>query len=394
MNRFEKRLLAGLGLLILLLAGLEAMAPKPQDWSRTYSRRHRTPYGARLVYERLGDLFPERTVVEQPLAATHALRMNALPGEPVNHVFVNDHLGLDRYNTRHLLEMVAAGDHALLAAHWFSHELADTLKLGVDRSWDMRMDTSDIRFIGEPRMAEGVFRYARGFPGACFSRYDTARARVVAVDGAARPVLLHMAWGEGRLVLCTAPLAFTNYNLLKDRNAVFAAAALSLLPPRAVWWDEYQKTARAESQSLFRFIKKQPPLAWAFYLAWLLLGLFLLTRVRRQQRAIPVLEPPRNASRELARTIGRLYWQQGDHAGIARKMIAHFKEEARARAYLRAFAYDAETIGHLAVKTGLEPAELDRRLKAIARAEAADRLTEQQLIELSNQLHDLRQRLP
>ncbi|MFN3875204.1 MAG: DUF4350 domain-containing protein, partial [Flavobacteriales bacterium] len=258
MNRFEKRLLLGIGLLVLLLAGLEAMAPKPQDWSRTYSRRHKSPYGSRLVFERLGDLFPSVNSVEQPIAATAKQRMDALAaGEPVNHVFINDQLEFNRHGARHLLGMVAAGDHALLAAHAFGSELADTLRLAVEEPLAMRMDTIDIRFIGEPRMAEGAFRYARGFPGTCFARYDSARVRLVAVDGASRPVLLHMAWGRGRLVLCSAPLAFTNYNLLKDRNAAFAAAALSLLPPRAVWWDEYHKVARAESRSLFRFIKKQ-----------------------------------------------------------------------------------------------------------------------------------------
>lgn len=394
MNRFEKRMLLGLGLLIVLLAVLEAMAPKPTDWSMSFSRHHKTPYGAKLFYERLGDLFPEVRPVMDPVVnmAENRLQEELPSSAPVNHVFVNNHLRFDYYGTAQLLALVEQGDHAFLAAHWFDDALADTLNLAMGQSFSVQEDTSDIRFIGAPRMADGVFRFARGFPGAHFTRFDTARTRVVAVDGSARPVLLHMAWGEGRIVLCSAPLAFTNYNLLKDRNAGFAAAALSLLPPRTLWWDEYQKAGRVENTSLFRFILSQPPLRWALYIAEILLVLFTIVHVRRQQRAIPVIMPPRNASRELAGTIGRLYWHRGDHAGIARKLIAHFKEDVRARAYLRSFVYDEATALHLATKAGMPKDEMMQRLLGLQRIESASRLTEAELLSLSNELHHLRQR--
>lgn len=394
MNRFEKRMLLGLGLLIVLLAVLEAMAPKPTDWSLSFSRHHKTPYGAKLFYERLGDLFPEVKPVMDPVVTTAEKRLadDQPSTAPVNHVFVNSHLRFDDYGTEQLLALVERGDHAFLAAHRFDDALADTLSVAMGQAFRVQEDTSDIRFIGEPRMANGVFRFARGFPGAHFTRFDTARTRVVAVDGSAKPVLLHMRWGEGRIVLCSAPLAFTNYNLLKDRNAGFAAAALSLLPPRALWWDEYLKAGRVENTSIFRFLLSQPALRWALYIAEVLLVLFALVHIRRQQRAIPVIAPPLNASRELAGTIGRLYWHRGDHAGIARKLITHFKEDVRARAYLRAFAYDEATALHLATKAGLPKDEMMQRLQGLQRIESASRLTEAELLRLSNELHNLRQR--
>lgn len=394
MSRFEKRLLIGLGLLIVLLAVLEALAPKPTDWSMSFSRHHKTPYGAKLFYERLGDLFPEVKPVMDPVVTTAENRLyDELPvTDPVNHIFVDNHLRFDDYAAEQLLALVEQGDHAFLAAHWFDDALSDTLKIDVGQSFSVEEDTSDIRFIGESRTANGVFRFARGFPGAHFTRFDTARARVVAVDGSAKPVLLHMTWGEGRIVLCSAPLAFTNYNLLKDRNNEFAAAALSLLPPRPLWWDEYLKAGRAENTSLLRFIQSQPALRWALYIAEVLLVLFTIVYARRQQRAIPVIAPPRNASRELAGTIGRLYWHKRDHAGIAHKLIAHFKEDVRARAYLRAFAYDEATALHLATKAGVPKEEMMRRMLALQRIESSSRLTEAELLSLSNELHNLRQR--
>ncbi|HRD53855.1 MAG TPA: hypothetical protein PKY96_14530, partial [Flavobacteriales bacterium] len=75
MNRFEKRLLLGLGLLIVLLATLEALAPKPMDWSWSFSRQHKTPYGAKLFYERLPDLFPEVRAITDPVVNTAEERL-------------------------------------------------------------------------------------------------------------------------------------------------------------------------------------------------------------------------------------------------------------------------------------------------------------------------------
>lgn len=395
MNAFEKRLLIGLALLILALAILEAMAPKPLDWTPTFSRQHRSPYGAKLLHDRLRDLFPEVRTVNEPLVqlTRHPLMGDTADGS-VNLVLLNDRLHIDALAADQLLDLVAKGDHVLIAADAITGSLADTLRLGMARDHAMQEDTTDIRFIGEPRLAPGVFRFARGFPGAHFTRYDTSRTRVMAVDGASRPVLLHMAWGDGRFVLCSAPLALTNYNLLKDRNAAFAAGVLSLLPPRRLLWDEYSKSGRAESTSIARFVLKEPALRWAWFLAQALLALFILVHVRRQQRAIPVITPLRNASRELAETIGRLYWHRGDHADLARKMIGHFKEEVRARTYLRAFAYDEGTARHLAAKTGLPAEQVMQRLTAIAVREKASRISEDDLLRLSNELHDFRQLIP
>ncbi|MEO8590034.1 MAG: DUF4350 domain-containing protein [Flavobacteriales bacterium] len=393
MSRFEKRVVLVLALLIIVLSALEAMAPKPTDWSPSFSQNHRKPYGGQLVYERLKDLFPNVRSVHDPVAivADDAASAEKADG-PINLIYVNSSFALDKLDTERLLGLAAGGDHVLIAADRIDGQLADTLHLRMDRkNWLVGQDTSDIRFIGEQRIAEGVFRYARGFPGAYFTRFDTSRTRVLAVDGASHPVLLHMRWGQGRIVLCSAPLAFSNYNLLKNRNVGFMAGALSLLPPNPVLWDEYYKAARTEASTPLRYILSQPALRWAWYLTLGLVLLFMIVHARRQQRAIPIVAPPRNATRELMHTVGRLYWHKGDHAGLARKMIAYFKEDVRSRTYMRTFGYDEATIAHLATKTGLSREDLTGRLTAIQRREEALHLSETDLLALNTELHEFRQ---
>ncbi|MBL0126740.1 MAG: hypothetical protein IPP83_04615 [Flavobacteriales bacterium] len=393
MSRFEKRVLLVLGLLILGFASLEAVAPKPTDWTPSYSKYHSKPFGGKLLYERLADLFPNVRNTHDPIAvpAQERLLNEDISSSPLNHIFINSNFGPDKVNTESLLEMVEYGDRALIAAERIHGTLADTLHLDMDRAYWMEEATSDIRFIGDQRIAQGVFRYARHFPGAYFTRYDTSRTRVLAVDGASRPVLLEMTWGEGRIVLCSAPRALSNYNLLKNNNATFAAGVLSVLPSDPVLWDEYYKVGRMENTSIVRFLLKEPALRWAWFIALALIALFMIVYSRRQQRAIPIVTPLRNATRELANTIGRLYWHQSDHAGLARMLITHFKEEIRARTYLRTFAYDAATIDHLATKTGRERTEIASRLAAFERREQAQKITEADLLVLNTELHEFRQ---
>ncbi len=396
MTRFEKRMLWALGMLIIVLSWLEASAPQPIDWRPSFSRDHRKPFGAQLVHESLHDLFPVVRSSTEPLATRAARRIASEPiaDAPVNHLFVNTTLRWEREDAMNLLAMVELGDHAFIAAEHFAGRLADTLRLGTERKYPLSDGTSDIRFIGDDRIAPGVFRYARSFPGAYFTRYDTARTRVLAVDGSANPVLLEMAWGDGRIVLCSAPLAFTNYYLLKGVNATFLSGALSVLPSAPLLWDEHYKVGRTENTSPLRFLLGQPALRWAWAITFALLLLYIFVFTRRQQRAIPVLQPVRNATRDLAHTIGRLYWHRGDHADIARKMIAYFKEEIRSRTYLRTFAYDESTIAHLATKTGHDKESISQRLALLRRYEQRAHLNEHELLELSRALHDFRQLIP
>jgi hypothetical protein len=397
MTRFEKRVLFGLALLIVVLGIMEAMVPQPTDWSPSYSRFHTKPFGGKLVYDRLTDLFPEVRSLSDPLYSTSNERYEEeVYDTPVNHLYINSSFGPDVNSTERLLQRVAWGDNVFIAAENIHGPLADSLNIAIDyKPWTGEEDPeSDIRFIGEARIADGVFRYARGFTGAYFSSYDTSRTRTLAVDGSTHPVLLEMSWGEGRIVLCSAPMALTNYHLLKGRNATFIAGAFSVLPPRPIIWDEAYKVGRMEASTPLRYILSQTPLRWAWYLGLSLVVLYILVYARRQQRAIPIVVPPRNATRELMHTVGRLYWHKGDHADLARKMIAHFKEDVRQRTYLSTFAYDDATAAHLAAKTGMTTDDTNARLRAIEQRENADRITENELLKLSHELHEFRHLIP
>ncbi|MBK8581488.1 MAG: hypothetical protein IPL86_06480 [Flavobacteriales bacterium] len=189
------------------------------------------------------------------------------------------------------------------------------------------------------------------------------------------------------------PRAFTNYYLLKDEARPFMESAFSLLPNRPVLWDEYYKVGRDGSQTPLRYILEQPALRGAYWTAIALLLLTVLVYARRRQRAIPVVEPPRNTSREFADTMGRLYYFQGDHADIARKLSTQFKDETRRKLRLHRTTWDAETVKEIALRSGISEEELNHAGRLMDYYADTENVSEQQLLTLNKAISSLRVRL-
>ncbi|MFC7667983.1 hypothetical protein ACFQT0_11755 [Hymenobacter humi] len=149
---------------------------------------------------------------------------------------------------------------------------------------------------------------------------DSGRVgRALVVDDAGRPLLVRLNYGRGHVYLCSVPIAFTNQFVLQPATSQFAATALSYLPARPTWWDEYQKQGRRGDQSLLRIVSSHEALNTAFYL--MLIGglLFVLVEARRRQRIIPTIKPLPNTTLQFTRTVASLYRHGSSHSLIAEK---------------------------------------------------------------------------
>lgn len=408
MSRTEKIILAATAVLVLLIVVLDALSPKPTNWQPSFTEYRTDPYACGLVRQRLTDLFPQGVAtVREPIYATGQQRMVLDSTAPrVNHIFIEHWFNPDGPDLQQLLRMVEAGDDAFIAATSFEGALADTLDLGMGYRYGtldslsaegvkkaLLGDTMLLHFSAAPLANTGEFRFARGGFDTYFSSFPKDSARVLAETWRNDPVLLRIPHGKGYLHLCTVPLAFTNYYLLKDEGRGFMQAAFNLLPDRPVLWDEYYKAGRTGSTSPLRYILGQPALHWAY---WTVIGLLLLTILvfaRRRQRAIPVVEAPRNTSRDFADTIGRLYYFRGDHADLARKISAQFKEEVRRKLRLPNAEWQEREVAEIAARTGIGEDELQHAGRLMEHCSTAEQLSEAQLLTLNRTLDRLRNRL-
>ena len=428
--------LLGIALLFAGYITLEYNRPKPLDWSRTFINKDKIPYGTFALYDQLPRLLgtdsveavrlpvysqltglapdddvahtirttqetlpkqaPDSSIAEQPLAAI------PLRDGRANYLFINESFELSRPDAQALLQFVARGNDAFGAAQSFDEApqlLRDSLGFGTK---DAKLvihqrpkglpvvDSVDLRFSNRALAAAHL-----RLPGTNVEQrlvVDSGRVgRTLATDAQGRAVLVRLDHGQGHFYLCTAPLAFTNYYLLRPRSTAFAAAALAYLPARRTWWDEYQKQGPAGEQSLLRVVFAHEALRYAYYLT-LAGGLLLaLMAAQRRQRIIPTIKALPNTTLLFMRTVAGLYRQGSSHALIAEKKVGLFIDYLRTRFQETSPDFgDADFRERLSQKAGLPRPRVDELLRLVNFARTAPRMTDQQLLQLSRALGDFR----
>ncbi len=324
------------------------------------------------------------------------------PGS-ANYLFINQDFELSRPDALALLQFVARGNDAFVATQTFSGArglLRDRLGFDVDgvnppprkgHEGFFGPDSVDLRF-SNPALARAGIR----LPSAGVSQrlvVDSGRAgHTLATDAQGRAVFIRLAYGQGHFYVCTAPLAFTNYYLLRPRSAAFAAAALAYLPARRSWWDEFQKQGPVGEQSLLRVVFAHQALRLAYYLALVGGLLFVFVAARRRQRVIPIIRPLPNTTLLFTRTVAGLYRQGNSHALIAEKKVSLFMDYLRTRFQETNPDFgDADFRERLSQKSGLARPRVDELLRLVNFARTAPRVTDQQLLQLSRALNDFKQ---
>jgi hypothetical protein len=166
---------------------------------------------------------------------------------------------------------------------------------------------------------------------------------------------------------------------------------------KTVVWDEYYLYKKysyerrsadndEEGNSWLKALFSYRALKWALLTAIFTLLLYVLMEMRRKQRYIPVITKPRNDSLDFVKTIGRLYYDKGDHKNLCRKMAAYFLEHVRNRYKLKTTALNEEFITNLQVKTGIDETEIRSVVFFIRDMESAPVIGDHQLHYFHKQL--------
>ena len=424
-----------LGLLALFGAyvALEYYRPKPLDWSPTYINKDKIPYGTFVLFDQLPRLLGTDSVAtvrrsvytqltgapdaaaevdsssQTSTAVNDSTEAETTPpptagpdmlAARANYLFINDGFGASAADARALLRFVALGNDVFIAADDFqSPVLGDSLGFYTD---DVAVashsgprgllvaDSVTLRFT-HPALANARYRLPALLARARLVVKAGRAGRTLATDAQGRAVFIRLDHGAGHFYLCSVPLAFTNYYLLRPRTADFAAGALAYLPARAAWWDEYQKQGPLGDQSLLRVLLAYPALRAAYYLTLLGAVLFVLVEARRRQRIIPTIKPLPNTTLLFIRTVAGLYRQGRNHALIAEKRVALFLDYLRVR-----FNEASPDLGdsdfreRLSHKAGLPRTRVDELLRLVNFARTAPQIDDRALLQLSRAITDFR----
>jgi hypothetical protein len=191
-------------------------------------------------------------------------------------------------------------------------------------------------------------------------------------------------YGRGKLLLHSTPIFFSNVEIIDPKGKEHIEHILAYLPKGKIYWDKYSQTdistARLLDQdnakqdknyNMLKYIIGHRSLASAWYLLLATALLFLIFGAKRRQRIIPVLQEKTNTSLTYIQALGRLYFRQQNHTGLANMKFKHFLAYVRQRYGINTTQFDEPFFFRLAQKSGIDIAHI-RQL--IEKAQYAERL--------------------
>ena len=308
--------------LILMVVGyglFEYYRPVPIDWSATYINKDKIPFGTKVLYELLPDVFEKQNVQSLRIPIYNQLTENKLLTKS-NYIFICRDFEISKNDRKQLLNYVNRGNTVFISAYGFPDSLTKILGFKAELKDPTLRDTALVMNFVNPALAKKngyVFKHDDGRN--YFKITKSKQITILAKNARNEPIFLKINYGKGQFYVHNLPLSLSNFFVLDDKTSDFAFKSLSYLPKAPIFWDEYQKQGRfgEDEQSIFRYIMTQPPLQWAYYLTIFGLLLYAIFAGKRLQRTIPIIELPKNTSLEFVRTIGLMYFQKGDNLNIS-----------------------------------------------------------------------------
>ncbi len=357
----------------------------------TYSRTDKNPFGTYIAYHQLANMFSRNSIREKKQSFDKT--WNDIYDTASMYVCVSPALYVNDEEVKAMMGFVNAGNTLFIAASYIDTNLLKEIGCAVYQNgifYDTLQNTST-SFRETP-----YSYYYHAFTNA-FSYTDSVFTKVLGVNENGAPNFILYFHGKGKLILHCDARAFSNYFLLSKNNYQFMqeAFAYTAAYPEHLYWDDYYLRVSArrksnnsdqESFSSFSEIMKHPPLAAAFWLALIMLALYIAFGSKRRQRVIPERKTNENTSVTFTETIGRLYLQKKDNKNIAEKMISYFNEHVRNSYFLNTNVVDDEFITALSRKSGVDRGAVESLYRAMQHAHQSAVVDDYQLLSLNQQI--------
>lgn len=385
MMKGERKYYVIIVFVFLVLFLIQQFQKQPTNYDHTFSHKDKNPYGGFVLKEVLPEFMGDAEI-ESLNRTLYEIQDDTLSTK--NLIIFADQIYLPEEDANVLLDAVNGGMTAFLSASYMGGKLADTLKFEVD-SEDLYYVVNADRDTVDARLNEASYRFKRDAIRSYFTNLDSLEHEVLATNEHDHPVAISVPYGNGKFILNTTPLAFTNNYLFFENNARYASTLLSQLPQRHTIWSEYYQLGRLELQTPMRVILTTPTLKFAYGVTIVSLLLFMIFEAKRKQRIIPIIVPLKNTSLEFVKTIGKLYLKSGNHKDIAEKKIQYFLEFIRTKYYLNFQNFDKDFFEKLSAKSGRDVVELKKLFDLMEKIRNQSNVTAEQLKYLNTQLENI-----
>lgn len=389
--------------LLLLIVGviyIDAVRPKPVDWSPSYLLKDKIPFGLYVFNEEHKSLLKNNKVEKISQTFYEAFEPNYYDDDTLN-VYdkrgtilnICDEYVIDDQSTQEILYYVSEGNNAFLSVERLPQTLIDTLKLSLDFKSNFDLKNKTECWFANTNLGNQKYNLAKGANSYHFSKIDTLKTTVLGYQGSEKEKQINFIktpYGNGFFYIHLQPVAFTNYHLLKDNNSEYAEKVLSYLPKDDVYWLVKDQSSLVQSYSPMRYILSQPALKWAWYIFLIGIVIFMIFNAKRRQRVIPIIKPLPNTTVDFTKTIGNLYYQEGNHQNIIDKKIIYFLERVRNEYLMDTSNLDENFIKKLQLKTGKDLKDIEHLVYLINyQRRSYNQSIESDLIEINNAIEKI-----
>ena len=398
MAKRDKLYMIIFGVIAVLYLTFEIAGPEPTDWSESYSRSDKIPYGAYIFGEELTHIFPDQNIHEITISPFEYLRNSRFDTtKSRNWIFINNAVSPDKNELQLLMDAISGGDNLFISTSNPGDALSDTLGFSVGFWSGFGSEVSSLGVPDSLRQATTLsfenpaLQQSGGWTfdetgSMYFTSVDSANTVLLGHTGDDRQNFIRMSHGEGQIYMHLFPKAFTNYYIRDVSHATYAFKALSYLPVQDVVWDEYYKAGRSGYTSPMGFVLSQPSLRYAWYLTLAGIFLFMIFKGRRVQRAIPERKPPVNSTLEFARTIGSLYLEKGTHKEIALKKITFFTDYCRRNLGISIADPAHDLIKEVAERSGVPGSDVSGLMETIRRVQNKPDISTEELKDVTSKI--------
>lgn len=369
----------------VLMVAVELFRPQPLDWRKTYSKEDKIPYGNYALFSLLPSIFSQ-----SEMQASDESIYNYLKGKELknaSYLIVAEKFNPDSLDRADLLHFVSEGNTVFIAAEEFDYDFRDTLQFDVHYIIGNFTDETYLFLIDSTiEVPSQRFAYKPDVINKYIEVRDTNNSTILGRNSDNNPTFIRISFGKGRFYVCSTPTAFTNYYLLNNGNSKYIAGVLSYIPDGIIVWDDFYNGGDGNAQSSLRFILAHEPLRYAWYILLGWATLFVLFRAKRRQRAVPIIEPPKNTSLEFAETVGRLYFERKNNKNIVEKRMSYLLEYIRAQLNVPIIEMNEEAINNMAEKLAINPGELKSLFYAVDRVKNSKQISDELLQDINRRI--------
>lgn len=383
-------------LTFLTIAFVDITRDRQIDWTRTYDQRDKIPYGLFFTRTELPKILGKEVKVRDFTAMNYPDLKSFLRGkEKGSLVYIVDGMYDGKEAVAELVAYVERGGEVFISTNSLSIALLDTLGLRQEyyypQNFNDAVDIDDRPFM----LTDGTKAFYKDldYPGLFYEIDSVGISKIGYFQAEDRevPNFVEVQRKKGRFLLHLEPLMFTNYYMLKRANYNYAATALKLLKRRDVFWYDARAKSNDAVQTPLRVLLQNEGLKQAWYILLFGLIMFLLFRSKREQMAIPVIEPEKNLSKEFAKTIANLYYESDNPGNLVQKKIEYFLYDLRTNFLLDTLTLDEPRFAaQLSAKTGVPLADCEYIIALVLRYRKGTATTDRELIEVNKQIEEFK----